>query len=128
MPILLLRLSLGVVFLWFGVLKLFNAGPVLTVIKHALPQILTESQIFFLALSLLEIFIGLAFLTNRFVRIASLAMVFHLFVATISVLITQGFNPRFPILSLEGEFVVKNLVLISAGLVLLSKNSTEQKT
>ncbi len=40
-------------------------------------------------------------------------MIAHLFVATASVLISQGFDPQFPILSLAGEFVLKNLVLIA---------------
>jgi uncharacterized membrane protein YkgB len=29
------------------------------------------------------------------------------------------FDPRFPILTLEGEFVVKNIVLAAAGMVVM---------
>jgi uncharacterized membrane protein YphA (DoxX/SURF4 family) len=120
-----IRFSLGVTFLWFGVLKLFNASPVLDIIRKAMPTPLAESQIFMFALALLEILIGLAFLTHKFVKLASIIMIGHLLVATASVLITQGFSPRFPILSLAGEFVVKNLVLIAAGLALFTQKSDE---
>ena len=73
----------------------------------------------------MEILLGVAFLANRFVRLASIVMIVHLLIATISVLITQGFDPRFPILSLSGEFVVKNLVLMAAALVLFFQKQEE---
>lgn len=116
----LVRWSLGLTFLWFGALKLFNASPVLPIIKRAMPEGVAESQLFFIALSLLEIGLGLAFLSNKFVKLAAIIMIGHLIVATCSVLFTQGFDPRFPVLSLPGEFVLKNLVIIAAGLTLLS--------
>lgn len=116
----LLRLSLGITFFWFGILKLFNASPIIETIKNALPPMLAESQIFLFSLAILEMLLGIAFLVNRFVRLASIIMIVHLLIASVPVLITQGFSPRFPILSLEGEFVIKNLVLIAAGLVILS--------
>jgi uncharacterized membrane protein YkgB len=123
--IIFLRWALGATFLWFGVLKLFNASPVLEIIKNALPPVLGESQLFMLALSFAEIMIGVAFLANRLVKVAAIVMIIHLTIATIAVLFTQGFEPRFPVLSLAGEFVVKNLVLIAAGLILLPEKSAQ---
>lgn len=124
----ILQYTLGITFLWFGILKLFNASPVLNIIKLAIPPFLSDSQIFFFLLSLLEIAIGTAFLANRFVKIAAIVMIIHLLIASSSVLITQGFDPRFPVLSLEGEFVVKNLVLMAAGLVLIAHPSYAKRT
>ena len=123
----LLRFALGVTFLWFGILKLFNASPVLDIIKKAVPAILSDSQLFFFALSALEILIGISFLTNRYTKVAAVVMIVHLLVVTVSVLITQGFDPRFPVLSLAGEFVVKNLVLMAGGLVLLADKKKDVK-
>lgn len=121
----LLRLSLGITFFWFGILKLFNASPIIETVKNSLPPMLGESQIFLFSLALLEMLLGIAFLANRFVRLASIIMIVHLLIASISVLLSQGFSPRFPILSLEGEFVVKNLVLIAAGFLLLSHHENK---
>lgn len=120
--LLFLRLSLGFTFFWFGILKLFNVSPVIDIIRHALPAV-GQSQLFFFGLALIEIAIGAAFLANRFVKIAAIVMIVHLIISTGSVIITQGFAPRFPVLSLAGEFAVKNLVLISAGLVLLAEKA-----
>jgi uncharacterized membrane protein YkgB len=115
----LFRLSLGITFLWFGMLKMFNVSPILNIIKVALPPFLGESQFFLFILSLVEVLIGIAFLANRYVKIASIVMIIHLAIASLAVLFTQGFDPRFPLLSLAGEFVVKNLVLMTAGLFLV---------
>ncbi len=113
-----LRIALGITFVWFGVLKLFNASPATEMIIHSMEPVFKANNLFFFALSILEISIGVLLLMNRFVKPVSVVMMGHLTVATLLVLVTQGFSPRFPILSLEGEFVVKNLVLIAAGLSL----------
>lgn len=42
-----LRLSLGITFFWFGILKLFDSSPVTSIIKQALPQAISDSNIFF---------------------------------------------------------------------------------
>jgi uncharacterized membrane protein YkgB len=42
-------------------------------------------------------------------------------------MITRGFDPRFPILSYEGEFAVKNIALLAGGLVLLSNREEESE-
>src|SRR5207249_10435354 len=50
------------------------------------------------------------FRSKRFTKITSALMICYLFGITILVLISKGFSPWFPLLTLEGEFVVKNLV------------------
>ncbi len=124
----LLRWSLGITFLWFGVLKLFNVSPVLPMIREALPAFLASSNLFMFSLAILEIVIGVLFLIKKFVKLTAIIMILHLAVATGSVLITHGFNPWFPVLSLAGEFVVKNLVLMAAGFVLLVEQSERSDT
>lgn len=117
--LLLLRWSLGITFLWFGILKLFNVSPILDIIRHALPAFLASSNPFMFSLAVLEILIGILLLAHKFVKLTAIVLILHLLVATGSVLFTQGFSPWFPVLSLAGEFVVKNLVLMAAGFVLL---------
>jgi len=58
-------------------------------------------------------------------------MVFHL-IGTMSVAIVSPaliFAPVFPVLTMEGEFILKNLVLIVAGFaVLLSGSQIEERS
>lgn len=114
-----LRYSLGVTFIWFGLLKLFAVSPVTDMVKRAMPGQLANMPTFFLLLAILEIAIGIGFFTKHLVKFSALIMIGHLTVATLSVLVTQGFSPYFPVLTLPGEFVAKNLVLMAAGIVLL---------
>src|ERR671911_283394 len=116
----LLRLSLGIVFVWFGLLKVLSASAVGGLVATTVPF---ESSWFVPVLGAVEVVIGLAFATGRFVRAMLPLFVLHL-AGTFLVLIVlpevafENDNPL--MLSVVGEFVVKNLVLLSAGLVVAS--------
>lgn len=119
--LLLLRLSLGISFLWFGVLKLFDASPVQEAIASSFPSSIGESQLFMFLIAMIEILIGFSFLSNKFVKFTAIVMVVTVFLITLPVLINQGFDPRFPVLSLVGEIALKNIVIMSAGLILIAE-------
>jgi putative oxidoreductase len=117
---LVLRLSLGIVFVWFGLLKVFSASAVGGLVATTVPF---ESSWFVPVLGVVEVVIGLAFVTGRFVRAMLPVFVLHL-AGTFLVLIVlpevafKNDNPL--VLSIVGEFVVKNLVLLAAGLAVAS--------
>src|SRR5918994_3858739 len=117
---LLLRLSLGIVFVWFGLLKAFSASAVGGLVATTVPF---ESSWFVPVLGVVEVVIGLAFVTGRLMR-AMLPLFVLQLAGTFLVLIVlpevafENDNPL--MLSIVGEFVVKNLVLLSAGLVVAS--------
>lgn len=114
----LLRVALGVVFIWFGALKLTGATPVTELVLRSVPFIAPPAWLV-PALGVFEVAIGLCLLLG-----AALAVVLPLFVghmvATFSVLVTQpdiAFIDHDPLmLTVVGEFVVKNLVLLAAGI------------
>jgi putative oxidoreductase len=114
----LLRISLGIVFVWFGALKVAGASAVGGLVAATVPFL--DSAWFVPALGVVEIVIGLAFATGRLLRVVLPVFAAHM-AGTFLVLITlpdvafQGANPL--VLTAVGEFVVKNLVLLSAGLV-----------
>jgi uncharacterized membrane protein YkgB len=115
----LLRISLGMVFLWFGTLKIADATPVAELVARTVPFI--PADWFVPALGVFESVLGLALLIGRRMGLIAAVMVAHL-AGTLLVLVTQpqvAFHNGNPlVLTMTGEFVVKNLVLISAGLVL----------
>jgi uncharacterized membrane protein YkgB len=119
----LLRMALAVVFVWFGALKFTGASPVRTLIAATLPFL--DPDIAVPALGGIEIAIGLAVATGVLSRITLLVMAGHL-TGTFLTFVTApelmwGSNPL--MLSSDGEFVVKNLVLITAALVLVAHHS-----
>lgn len=113
----ILQASLGLVFLWFGLLKLFGASPVEELVAATVPWVPAGLLIPFLGAY--ETVVGALLLWGR-----AMAVTLVLFLAqmagTFLVLVMQpqvafqGFNPL--LLTVEGEFVVKNLVLVAAGL------------
>ena len=73
----LLRLSLGIVYLWFGALKLFpDASPASELIRRSFDFL--PGDYFIPAVGVLEVIIGLGFLTGLFLRITIFLMGFQI--------------------------------------------------
>ena len=115
----LLRLALAVVFVWFGALKLVGSSPVHDLIAQTLPFV--DPDLAVPVLGAVEIVLGLALAAGVLPRITLLILCGHLagtfltFVTASELMWTS--NPLE--LTADGEFVVKNLVLITAALVLI---------
>lgn len=120
--ILALRLSLGVIFMWFGILKplgLSAAAPLVLATVDWMP-LLDPSQWLHL-IGWWEVAIGVTFLFHRTLRFAiallALQMVgtFMPLVLLPDVTFQAGHFPYAP--TMEGQYIIKNLLIISAALV-----------
>lgn len=115
----ILRIALGIVFLWFGLLKVFDVTPVGAIIAGTYS--FSPQREFLLVLGIWESLIGIGLIFKLFLR-ATLALLWIQMLGTIVApllspgMFFQNWNPL--LLTIEGEFVVKNLVLIAAGLVI----------
>lgn len=120
----LLRVSLGVIFFWFGVLKFFPglspAEDLATRTIETLTLGLIPPQVALWILAVWECLIGLGLLFGLFLR-ATLLLLWLQMLGTITpifffpaeVFLHLPYAP-----TLEGQYIIKNLVLISAGLVI----------
>lgn len=113
-----LRLALGVVFLWFGLLKVMGRSPVARLIAATVYWM--SPSAFIPWLGVWEMVVGLGLLFTRALRVTLLLFWLQL-AGTLFALVLrpditfQGGNPL--LLTAEGEFIVKNLVLIAGGIV-----------
>lgn len=118
-----LRIGLGVVFLWFGTLKFF---PGLSPAEDLATRTIQELSRGFIApavslpvLAAWESLIGLGLLTGRFLRATLLLLAIQM-IGTLTPLIlfpAETFT-LFPISpTLEGQYIIKNVVLIGAAMV-----------
>ena len=114
----LLRICLGVVFIWFGALKVSGHSPVVALVAAVVPWF--PPDVFVPVLGGWEILVG----AGLFFRIAlrlTLLLFWAQMAGTFLVLLLRpdiAFqHGNLLLLTTEGEFVIKNLVLISAGLV-----------
>jgi len=120
----LLRISVGIIFLWFGALKFFpNLSPaegLATRTIEALSFGIVTPEISLPVLATWEVVIGLGLLSGKFMR-TTLLLLFLQMMGTVTPLFIfpdEAFT-AFPVgLTLEGQYIIKNMVLISAGIVI----------
>jgi uncharacterized membrane protein YkgB len=123
----LLRVSLGVVFFWFGVLKFFpGLSPAEGLVARTLSVLSADKIPASTSLPVLaawECLIGLGLLIGKAQRLTLLL----LFVQMAGTLLPLFFFPHEVFLcvpyapTLEGQYIIKNLVLISAAIVIGGK-------
>ncbi len=115
----IMRLGLGVVFFWFGALKLApGISPAEVLVRNTIYFI--DPDIFLPVLAIWEMVIGLGLLTGKFLR-ATLLLLFAQMVGTALplVVLPEAVWTNFPfVLTLEGQYIVKNLVIIGSAIVL----------
>jgi uncharacterized membrane protein YphA (DoxX/SURF4 family) len=120
----LLRISVGVVFLWFGVLKFFPdlspARELAADTTSVLTLGLVPPAVSLPVLAAWECVIGLGLILGIFMRTV-LLLLFVQMLGTLSpmVIFPEKVFTRIPYApTMEGQYIIKNLVLISAALVI----------
>jgi len=115
----LLRISVAVVFIWFGLLKIIDRSPVYDLVARTVYWVSPDFFVPFLGVW--EVVVGVGLLFRLALRLTlflfwlQLAGTFLVLVLRPDISFQHG-NPL--LLTTEGEFVIKNLVLIAAGLVI----------
>ncbi len=122
--ILLLRISIGLIFTWFGVLKFFpGLSPAEDLASRTIEVLsfgLIEEHVAVLILAVWETVVGLGLITGYFLR-EVLFLLFAQMLGTISpvFLFPEEVFQVIPFVpTLEGQYIFKNLVLLSAGIVI----------
>jgi len=119
-----LRIGMGIIFLWFGVLKFFPGLSPATDLAVRTIGVLTfgliPASVSLFLLAALETAIGLGFFTGRYMRLALGLLVFQMAGTLTPLALFPGEAfVQFPYApTLEGQYIIKNLVLIGAGLVI----------
>lgn len=122
--IVLLRVSLGAVFLGFGVLKFFPhvspAEGLAVETTNILFFGLLSSRFAMVLVASLECLIGLSFLTGKLLRIAVWLLGFELIGILSPLILLPGylFTGPFHAPNIEGQYVLKDVILASAGMVI----------
>ncbi len=120
----LLRVSLGIVFLWFGVLKFFPgmspAQELATRTIHVLTFGAVPPDVSILLLATWECVVGVGLIFGLFMRATLLLLLLQMVGTMTPIVFFPGdVFTRIPYApTLEGQYIIKNVVLISAGLVL----------
>lgn len=123
-PLCVLRISVGIIYLWFGALKFFHgyspAESLATSTIHKLTFGLLSDNLEINFLAAWECSIGILLIIGKWMKPVLIMFFLHM-ICTFSPLFffpdqTFRFMPYG--LSLVGQYIIKNIVIISAGLVL----------
>ena len=114
----LLRYSLGILFIWFGILKPFGVSPAQELVTNT---IYWFSPTWFVPfLGWWEVLIGLCFLHKSLLRIGIFLLAIQMAGTFLPLIILPGitFGAKPYILTLEGQYIIKNIIIISAAIVI----------
>lgn len=115
----ILRVALGVVFVWFGALKIIGESPVRELIGGAYSFL--PLNYFLPLLGIWEMLIGIGLIFRLALRVTLALLWLQMAGTFLAPLLSpsqffSGANPL--LLTTLGEFVVKNIVLIAASIVI----------
>lgn len=119
-----LRVAVGAVFLGFGVLKYFPGVSPAEGLTKATTYLLTfgliPGGVSIVAIATLECFIGACLMTARFMRLAIwlLAIEFVGILSPLMLLPGRLFSGPHNAPTLEGQYVLKDMILVGAGMVI----------
>ena len=114
----LLRYSLGIIYIWFGALKPLGLSPAQELVENTVYWF-ENPKTFVPILGVWEIVIGITICIKPLIRVA-LFLLFLQMPGTFLplILFPEVCFTNFPFgLTLEGQYIVKNLIIISAAIV-----------
>ena len=120
----LMRISLGLVLLWIGWQDLLDPRVVVNLLSMSLPFLASTQLVH--ALKVLEIVAGILLIADLWVRYVALASL-ALFAGTLTIFVIAPGVTEFPVLSLMGQFLLKDTVLASVAISLMASDAAGQQ-
>lgn len=120
-----IRWAMGVIFIWFGILKPLGASPATELViktnETILPFINSGVMLWFLGIY--EVLIGLFLIIKPLNRVGILLLVFQMPATMLPlILFPEETFTNFPwALTLEGQYIIKNLVLMAAAIFIAGR-------
>ncbi len=113
-----LRVSMGIVFIWFGALKFTGISPANELVAQTVYWF--PPEVFIPVLGWWEVIIGSCLLIRPLIRAAIFLLLVQMPGTMLPlVLLPEVCFTKFPFgLTMEGQYIIKNLILISAAIVI----------
>ncbi len=115
-----LRISLGLVLLWIGSLHLYNPQPIVVLLSMSLPFLAFSAFVY--VLGALEVIAGVLLIAGLWVRYVGL-LTLVLFAGTLTIFVVAPAVTGFPLLTLTGQFLLKDVVLASAAITVVARDA-----
>lgn len=137
--VLLSRISLFIIYFWFGILKVIGLSPASGLVQELFDKTISHIPLlnmmspgfFIVAFGIFEVIIGILFLIPGKEKWGIYAFFLHMITTTMPlVFVTDSVWQKMFVPTLEGQYIIKNLALIACALTIWSslpkENHTEQ--
>ncbi|MDN5081041.1 DoxX family membrane protein [Aliarcobacter butzleri] len=127
----LMRLSLGIIFVWYGMLKFFSTlSPAEDLAIKTIDIMffhLIDGSLSIKLLAILEVVIGIGFLSGYYTKLVTIIFLGHMLCtfAPLFILPELSFTHAPYAFTLVGQYIVKNIVFILVG-VMIYQNETKR--
>jgi len=122
--LIILRVSIGIIYVWFGALKFFpGVSPAEELAKETIHQLtfrLINPELSLLLLALWETGIGVLLISGLYSKVVIRIVLVHMLCTFIPLFLLPGisFTSAPFALTLVGQYIIKNIVIISALFVI----------
>lgn len=124
------RIALAIVFVWFGALKIFGVSPASELVNDLLQMTLPfiPFGFFIVFLGVWEAAIGVLFLFPKLTRWAFGVMMVQMFTTFGPLVFLPDASWQFfAVPTLEGQYIIKNVVLIALGYAIFVEYTKKRK-
>jgi uncharacterized membrane protein YkgB len=118
-----LRFSLAIVLLWIGALKFVDPSPVRMLLSASLPFLAFNTFVY--VLGVLEIIAALLLFAGVWLRYVGLLCLI-LFAGTLTIFVVAPGVSGIPVLTLAGQFLLKDVVLAAAAVNVAAMDAAKQ--
>ena len=113
------RVSLFVIFFWFGILKVLGLSPASPLVRALYERMFSTAQgidEFLIGFGLFEVLIGILFLVRKQERIVLPMLGVHMATTVLPLIVLPALAWTGPFVpTLEGQYIIKNLALIAVA-------------
>ncbi len=113
------RFGLFVIFFWFGFLKLVGVSPAGELVQQLYQQTIhgLDFNVFYICFAILECTIGILFLLKGAERVVLPLLLVHMIATFLPLFLLTAVTWQSPLVpTLEGQYIIKNLVIIAAAI------------
>src|SRR3989338_3399178 len=117
------RFAIFVIYFWFGALKVFGESPASPLVSLLLEKTLPGTPLlsFMIVFGVFEMIIGLVFIIPHLERLGIFLLIIHLFMVILPLFVLPSITWQgFLIPTLEGQYIIKNILIVALVIGILS--------
>ncbi len=118
------RISIFIIYFWFGSLKLFDsspANPLVESLLHSTLPFVSFNQ-FIIFLGIWEMVIGILFLIPKLKKIAFIILILHMGTTIMPLFLLPSIAwKNFMIPTLEGQYMIKNIIIFALAVNIVTQ-------